>query len=323
MHQADPATQPAWPDSDDATQPAALSFAEVLQGAVRHSGLSLERVQHRLAAEGLRISLTTLSYWQRGRSEPERADSLRAVDALERILTLPPGALRSLLRPYRPRGRMTAPGHDLCATQRVLGENSLVEQALGAGFGRLNEALRTLSIREAITLDAHRRVVALSIQQLVRATGDGADRLTAVHTFDSGMRAARARVRCGLPGPVRALPELNTAVVEVRFGRALARNETAVVDYTVRVVPGDGTDDHYERRTRTRLRDHLLQVYFHPAALPVACHRYYRERSTAPHAYNHRLLPDASHSVHSAPGRCPAGIHGIAWRWPDSPAAGG
>ncbi|MEW2811136.1 XRE family transcriptional regulator [Streptomyces massasporeus] len=316
MHQADPATQPAWPDPDSAPPPAAPSFAEVLQQAVRHSGLSLERVRHRLAAQGIRVSLTTLSYWQRGRSEPERADSLRAVDALERILALPPGALRSLLRPYRPRGRMTAPGHDLSATHRVLGENSLEEQALGAGFDRLNEALRTLSIREVITLDARRRITSLSIQQLVRATGDGADRLTAVHTFDSGLRGARVRVRCGLPGPVRTLPELSTAVVEVRFGRVLARNETTVVDYTVRVGPGDGTDDHYERRTRTRLRDYLLQVYFHPAARPVACHRYYREHSTARPAYNHRLLPDASHSVHSAPGRCPAGIHGVSWRWP-------
>ncbi|MFF8018607.1 XRE family transcriptional regulator [Streptomyces sp. NPDC007929] len=323
MQQADPAARSAWPDPGGAPPPAAPSFAEALQQAVRRSGLSLERVRHRLAAQGIRISLTTLSYWQRGRSEPERADSLRAVDALELILALPPGALRSLLRPYRPRGRMTAPGHDLSATHRVLGEDSLEERALGAGFDRLNEALRTLGIREVITLDARRRISSLSIQQLVRATGDGADRLTAVHTFDSGLRGARAHVRCGLPGPLRILPELSTAVAELRFGRVLARNETAVVDYTVRVEPGDGTDDHYERRTRTRLRDYLLQVYFHPAALPVACHRYYREHSSARPAYHHRLSPDVSHSVHCAPGRCPAGIYGVSWRWPGPGEAGG
>ncbi|MFC8096764.1 hypothetical protein [Streptomyces sp. NPDC057301] len=178
------------------------SFAEVFQQAVRHSGLSLERVRHRLAAQGIRISLTTLSYWQRGRSEPERADSLRAVDALERILALPAGSLRSLIRPYRPRGRMTSPGHDLGSSHRVLGENSLVEQVLGADFARLNEAVRTLSIREAISLDARRRVSSIAVQQLLRATGEGADRLTAVHTFDSGMRAAHMEVRCGLPGRV-------------------------------------------------------------------------------------------------------------------------
>ncbi|MET9671236.1 hypothetical protein ABZY19_38980 [Streptomyces sp. NPDC006475] len=52
--------------------------------------------------------------------------------------------------------------------RRVLGENSLVERALGAGFDRLNEALRTLSIREVITLDARRQITSLSIQQLGR-----------------------------------------------------------------------------------------------------------------------------------------------------------
>ncbi|MFC8096765.1 hypothetical protein [Streptomyces sp. NPDC057301] len=103
----------------------------------------------------------------------------------------------------------------------------------------------------------------------------------------------------------------------------LARNETAVTDYTVFVEPGDGEDDHYERRTRVRMRDYLLQVYFHPAALPVACHRYYREHSAAQPAYHHRLLPDVSHSVHSSPARCPVGIHGISWQWPDSPTAAG
>ncbi|RPK54879.1 hypothetical protein EES43_27825 [Streptomyces sp. ADI96-02] len=292
------------------------SFAEVLHGALRSSGLSLERVRHRLAAQGIRISLTTLSYWQRGRSEPERADSLRAVEALESILSLPPRTLRSSIRTYRPRGRMAAPAHDLAASRRVFGENSLAEQALGADFAVLNENVSTLSIHETVTIDERFRLTSLSIQQVMRATREGADHFTTVHTFDGGARAVRAEVRCGVAGDVRFLPDLGTVVIDVRFGRRLEKNETVVVAYTVHVEPGSGVDDHYERRTRTRLRDYLLHVYFHPAALPEVCHRYYRETYDAEPAYRHRMAPDASHSVHSAPSRCPAGVHGISWQRP-------
>ena len=67
-----------------------VTFADVFRDALRRRGLSLERVRHRLQTQGIGISLATLSYWQRGRSQPERAKSLRAVDALEEILALPP-----------------------------------------------------------------------------------------------------------------------------------------------------------------------------------------------------------------------------------------
>ncbi|MEV4975911.1 hypothetical protein [Streptomyces scopuliridis] len=290
------------------------AFADVFQQAVRASGLSLERIQHRLAARGIRISLTTLSYWQRGRSEPERAGSLRAVDALESILALPPGTLRGVLRPYRPRGRTAPAAHDLAASRRVFGKNSPAEQALGADFPALNEDTSVLSIRETVTIDEHFRLSSLSIHQVIRATREGADRFTTVHTFDSGARAVRAEVRCGIPGAIRFLPRMSTVVIDVRFGRRLAKNETVIIDYTVHVDSGDGLDDHYERRTRTPLRDYLLHVYFHPAALPELCHRYYRESHEAQASYNRRVVPDASHSVHSAPGRCPAGVHGISWQ---------
>ena len=50
-------------------------FADALTKAVDSSGLSLERIQHHLAARGMQVSLSTLSYWRRGRSRPERPES--------------------------------------------------------------------------------------------------------------------------------------------------------------------------------------------------------------------------------------------------------
>ncbi|WP_420881638.1 helix-turn-helix domain-containing protein [Streptomyces rhizosphaericola] len=89
----------------DAPTPAPDAFPAALREALGRRGLSLERVSERLRARGIAVSQATLSSWQRGRSQPERARSLRAVEVLEEILELPGGALRSLLGPRRPRGR--------------------------------------------------------------------------------------------------------------------------------------------------------------------------------------------------------------------------
>jgi hypothetical protein len=56
---------------------AVVDFAEALTKAVDRSGLSLERIQHHLAARGMQVSISTLSYWRRGRSRPERPESLK------------------------------------------------------------------------------------------------------------------------------------------------------------------------------------------------------------------------------------------------------
>ncbi|WP_396452938.1 helix-turn-helix domain-containing protein, partial [Actinomadura sp.] len=71
-----------------------MEFAGALRQAVQASGLTLERIRHRLGRRGLTVSVATLSYWQRGRSRPR---SRTVVAALEEILQVPPGALTELL----------------------------------------------------------------------------------------------------------------------------------------------------------------------------------------------------------------------------------
>ncbi|MFF5719532.1 XRE family transcriptional regulator [Streptomyces buecherae] len=295
----------------------ATSFAAVFREALRQRGLPLERVRERLEARGIRISLATLSYWQRGRSQPERAQSLRAVDALEDILALPTGALRSLLGPHRPRGRAVCELQDLSASQRVFGENSTVEQALGAAFAHFNEDLCSVVIRETLRLDERRCIRSTSVHQVLRATRDGASRLTVVHCIDdTSAESIDVVVRCGKPGSVRFLPELRCIIIEVLLGRELARNETAVIDYEVLLGPSNVPSTHHERRTRVHLREYLLHVYFHPDALPASCHRYYREQIGAEKRNSRRIALDVSHSAHMLPIRCPAGVHGMNWEWP-------
>jgi hypothetical protein len=80
-------------------------FSAVIHLAIEDRGLRLDEIQKKLAAAGVSISLTMLNYWRRGRSRPERPESLKAVRLLERILALPAESLMAQLGPRRPRGR--------------------------------------------------------------------------------------------------------------------------------------------------------------------------------------------------------------------------
>ena len=80
-------------------------FAEALRAAIQASGLSLNRIEHRLRERGQAVSSATLSYWQSGLRQPSRHDSLLVVRALEEVLRLPEGSLAALLRPVATRRR--------------------------------------------------------------------------------------------------------------------------------------------------------------------------------------------------------------------------
>src|SRR5262245_19537372 len=90
---------------DEADGLAGDAFPVALRAAIRASGLSLDRIQYRLRARGLTISVTALSYWQSGRRRPERPESLSALKHLEEVLGVESGSLTALLGPPRPRGR--------------------------------------------------------------------------------------------------------------------------------------------------------------------------------------------------------------------------
>ncbi|MFH8562478.1 hypothetical protein [Streptomyces sp. NPDC017988] len=290
------------------------TFATVFRQALQQRGLPLERIRDHLRAQQITVSLATLSHWQRGRSQPERVQSLLAVDALEPLLNLPTGTLRSLLGPHRPRGG--PPPHDPAAARKVLGENSDVEQALGDAFPHFNEGLRALTIHETVNLDEHRSIHETSIVTAVQAVRGGVQHLTVVHFLDSPKAGTvELTVPGGTPPRIRFMPELGCVAADIPLGRRLARTETAVVAYTLRSA-SDVSHQH-ERRVTTPLRTYLLHVRFHPRAVPASCWSYHREQIGAEPRHRHRSTLDAFHTAHLLPAHCSPGVYGIEWKWPE------
>ncbi|MEI7033318.1 hypothetical protein [Streptomyces pratensis] len=301
---------PQSPDSPDAT------FATAFRRALKESGLSLERVRGHLQARRITVSLATLSYWQGGRSQPEKPESLRAVDALEPLLGLERGALRSLLGPNRPRG--SAPPHDPAVVRGVYGENSDVEQVLGDAFPHFNAGLRHLVIHETVTLDEHRHIRESHLTAVVKAISDGVRHMSVIHSLDApDAGTIDLTVPSGPAPPVRFLPDLGCVAADIPLGRRLARNETAVAEYTLRSASAGGASHQHERRVTTPLTAYVLRVRFHPRALPAHCWRFYSRQLGAEPQYRHRVPLDAFHTTHLMPTKCTPGVYGIQWAWPE------
>lgn len=280
------------------------SFADVLRRSIADSGLGLERIHCHLTRRGLAVSVATLSYWQSGRSQPERRTSLDSLPHLEEILGLAPGVLRAALPGTRDRTRrVEVVGLDVMWPEPP---HTSVLQRLDT---RWDEQLDRVSLHEVLTIGRDRSQETLTVRQVLRARVDGPDRRVVLHCHDDD--------RAGLPliepvqgcriGPLHSHPA-GVVGAELVFPRPLRRGETHVVEY--RLVSGSPApvECEYQRRLRLRMRVYVLEVQFHPDAVPASCEAV-RDDEVRP------LQLDADHRVHLVDTDCTAAITGIRWTW--------
>ncbi|QKW34807.1 helix-turn-helix transcriptional regulator [Actinomadura sp. NAK00032] len=303
-----------------------MEFAGALRQAVQASGLTLERIRHRLGRRGLTVSVATLSYWQRGRSRPR---SRTVVVALEEVLQVPPGTLTELLDDPAPtaapprgpagRGGPAAPGGagDRARSVRDLWPDPeryacLVGQLDRSGDHRLER----LSIHDVYRLDEVRRSWTLSVRTVVRAAGDDIDRIVCVHQVAGGPAAAGAAgltgVRYCRPGRVRA--EGGLMAFELVFDRVLSAGDTAVVEYELGPA-AEPPSDSYDRRFAHPVHDYVAIIQFDGGRLPARCYGFTAESSHAPRRRLGELWVGTSGSANIAVGSVRRGIVGIEWEW--------
>ncbi|MFD7910215.1 hypothetical protein ACFV30_05730 [Streptomyces sp. NPDC059752] len=291
-------------------------FHLALRAALAARGLPLHRVQHRLATQGIKVGVTSLSYWQQGARRPRHPESLRAVSALERILELPDGALLRLLA-----AQDAGPGSARPPTRSYRALFSLggtVEQLLDGMDLPPDGGLHSVGHHERVRLGPAGELRVRESQQIVRAHRDGVDRYLAVHHGDPGCDVSRMRVtayeNCRT-GRVRCHPESGVVVAELLFDARLRRGDTHVFGYGIE----DGTgarSGEYVRGFSYAGGQYMLQVSFDEAALPVRCRRFARGGPQAPRTGLADLTPSGRHrAVHLVEQSVRRGILGIAWDW--------
>lgn len=296
-------------------QPEQPAFADALRVAIQTRGLGLERIQERLRTRGHPVSVATLSYWQTGRSQPERRDSLVALEDLEEVLEVPTGSLSALLGPPRPRGRwlrrVDTPG--IGALWPHPGD---VEAAAQEVDTRWDERLSRLSQHDRIVIDAGRGEQSSYSRQVLRADADGPDRWVVILHLDEHDRPlplVRPLRHCRLGRTVHR-PELGLLVAELLFDRPLLRGETIITEHELVNVRPLPPATNYERKFRFPVREFVLEVCFDPAAVPARCVQYSqlegREEVTADAAV------DDVCSVHGVALDFGPGRYGFRWEWP-------
>lgn len=299
------------------TQLDAGSFAHGLRTAMRVRGSTLEQVQRELAERGVVVSSVTLSYWSRGRSQPERAASLRAVRLLEDILDLPTGELTGLLAPPRPRGPRRAHLGARVDRGQLWDQSHRLESVMSEIGSVDEERLCLLAVHDRFLIDARHRPVSLSVTKVLRAQADRVDRALIIYqTGEPGCPIPRASVtRGGWLGRVRCDEDAGFLVAEVLFERVIDRGETAVVECAVEYVGAPEPMTEYDRRLPHAVRNYLLEVDFHPTALPVRCYETSRPTVGAPHRDLRELTLGGAPHAHRTLFDVPAGIHGLRWEW--------
>ncbi|MCL6667082.1 MULTISPECIES: hypothetical protein [Streptomyces] len=291
-------------------------FHVALRAAIAARGLPLQRVQHHLSRHGVKVGVTSLSYWQQGARRPQRPESLRAVRALEEILQLPEESLIRLLAESDERTCAERPAarsyRSLIAASDVL-DRMLTELHLPPDGG-----LHTLGHHERVRIGPRRELAGRESQHIVRAHKDGVDRFVAVHHGDPGCAPERMRVHAlenCRTGRVRAHHDSGVLVAELLFDTRLRAGDTFLFRYGVE----DGTAGvcrEYVRGFGPAGGQYALQVRFDERALPVRCHRFAQHSAAAPRGGRQELaLSGHHHSVHLVEPRVRTGVVGIGWDW--------
>ncbi|MET9990406.1 hypothetical protein ABZ061_12700 [Streptomyces mutabilis] len=292
-------------------------FHVALRAAIAARGLPLQRVQHHLSRYGVKVGVTSLSYWQQGARRPQRPESLRAVRALEEILQLPE---ESLIRLLAEAEEHPADQRPAARSYRAHVEASGVLERLLAELDHPSPdgGMHTLGHHERIRIGARRELAGRESHHIVRAHREGVDRFVAVHHGDPGCAPARMTVHAlenCRTGRVRTHHDTGVLVTELLFDTRLRAGDTYLFRYGVE----DGTagvSREYVRGFGGAGGQYALQVRFDAAALPVRCHRFTQHSPAAPRGGRQELvLSGQHHSVHLVEPRVRSGMLGIGWDW--------
>jgi transcriptional regulator with XRE-family HTH domain len=292
-----------------------VDFAGALRDAIQARGLGLERIQERLRAEGYSVSLATLSYWQTGRSRPERRESLAALAELEKILEVEPGSLVALVGPPRPRGRHLHKSPDTPELGAFWSERDLIVDLAHGIDTRWDERLTRLSQHDRVNVGPDRGEVSFLVRQVLRAEADGPDRWVAIIRLDvpGNPLPLLTPVRNCRMGRVVEHPESGLLLAELLFDRPLAKGETVITEHALHNYPPFPVATQYERKFRLPVREYVVEVCFDPAALPRAIFQFQQMDGQDEQVLS--MDVDAGHSVHAIALDYGPGRYGLRWDW--------
>jgi hypothetical protein len=292
-------------------------FPAALRTAIAHSGLSLDRIQYRLRQHGTPVSLATLSSWQSGRRRPERAASMAALDRLEHIVAVPPGALAALLGPRRPRGRNVYTEAPELAD--LYQDADPIARLLTEFDTSSDDRLVRLSQYERLKIGPDGTLRELYSRALVRAAADGVSSSIVIDQADAGNASVIRPLRGCTLGAVRTQPEAGLTIAELRLPRPLRRGEPLVMEYVVEFTAPFPRDNDSTRRLRLPIREHVIDVEFTRPMLPARCVQFTVPQHDDAVETERVLTLDERDRVCAMAIDLDPCVIGVRWEWPGPP----
>lgn len=227
-------------------------FPARLRAAIQECGIPLHALVEELAARGSSVTTASLSYWQNGRSKPQRTSSLLAVATLEDVLGVRAGHLTGPLgraAPQRPVVDPSAPDPDRLVREMV---RTLVRMGP-------DRAPRQVVTRMLLRAQGEGARVLLLAQRTVGGTDGGG--------ADDGIPARVLRTVGCRAGRVVRSPQ-GTALREMRLDRPLAGGEVAAIEVETAPPHPPAATDRYDLHAVTSTRVLALEVAFDRRAVP-------------------------------------------------------
>lgn len=288
-------------------------FHHALSVAVRHRGLSLERLCHRLGEQGVHLSQATLSYWQTGRSQPERLESMRGLAILEEVLGVPPNSLARLVGSPRRRGRYPDDG---------MGE-PIVRMWPSLDLARYAEELRlperlelhAVAIDDRLDIREDGSEHTKSARQVLRAATTTRTHFDLTVVDDpAGGQPVVTETHGYTPVRINWAPESGLLVVEFILDRELAPGETAIVEHS-KMYPSRARSSHWTRTFYSPAAIYTLEVTFAPNHLPERCYSIHRDKNAERLTDLAEVPLTSNGQAHAVFTNAPAGEYGLRWCW--------
>ncbi len=288
-------------------------FAQALRAAIAQRGLSLGRIRYHLAQRGHELSVATLSYWQSGRSRPERAASLAALVQLEEVLGVPPGGLSRRL-PSRRRD-VARGGVSMKAgtwLESLLDDGAVADRLVESLGMSWDEGLRRVSVHDRIEIGVKRRGMTHTIRELMVADRSGCSRFPLCYRYqrDGDQVDLTAVHNCEI-GRLATEPDHRLIVAEIRLGRILREGETVLVEHRIQIPEAQITEQFVERCVVAKVRSAHTELVFPAEAMPLSAERY--TVVDGQHKAEPTLI--AGPSLHALVLDFGPGLYGLRWTW--------
>ncbi|WP_407360184.1 hypothetical protein [Microbacterium sp. LBN7] len=287
------------------------AFAQAFSGAITARGVSLSWLHRRLKDRANPISVATLSYWRSGERHPEGLRSLTALEDVERLLGLEPGALLDLVS-TRARLGSLAPAQNPFTESQVRDAAAETLKLLAAPP---IEATRSLSAHVVSTVDENGLLRDRTAQVLVQAVAPFVHEMT--YALMSVERVVR-RPECTLRGATLVREHLHESehvyACVLRLDRPLVMGATTMLEIGMAVPPPPAGELPAEDETAAfvmrPIRDLVVWTCFHPDAVPDWTTEF--ERTPATDGLVSRTLSPRD-SIHQSRRDFGPGILGIRW----------